>query len=210
MQKRCFIVGAGEYSSLVTPDENDYIIAADGGYAELDFRGITPNLVVGDFDSLGELPNHPNIIQSPVEKDDTDMMTAVKAGISRGFVEFIIDGALGGRLDHTIANIQTLVYLLHNKAKGYLLGRDMSATAISNGSIAFTADAIGRVSVFSISGNAQGVTISGLKYPLDNGTLAYDYPLGVSNEFIGKTARISVKDGILLVMWTGGMDAIGG
>ena len=208
MKKRCFIAGAGEYCGLLTPSAGDFVIAADGGYAELVSRGISPDLVVGDFDSLGEIPDHPNVIRTNVEKDDTDMVTAVKEGIARGFNEFIIDGGLGGRLDHTFANIQTIVFLAQNNARGYLIGKDTTITAITDSSIAYIPEAKGRISVFASGNTASGVTISGLKYTLANGLLTNDYPLGVSNEFVGEPAVVSVTQGTLIIMWTGGLDAI--
>jgi len=222
VKKRCFIAGAGEYTGLVLPGTDDYIIAADAGYAELISRGIIPDLVVGDFDSLGAVPDHPNIVSSPAEKDDTDMMLAVKEGLSLGFDMFVIDGGLDGRLDHTIANLQVLVYLSRNGARGILLGRKMCVTAVTDGSISFhpgrqypelelsgcdpiadtEAGMRGVVSVFSVGDAAMGVTLTGLKYPLDNATITCDYPIGVSNEFTGMPATISVNKGTLLVIWS--------
>ncbi|MCL2045867.1 MAG: thiamine diphosphokinase [Oscillospiraceae bacterium] len=208
MIKRCYIVGAGEYSAVYTPEADDYIIAADGGYDSLMSRGIIPDLVVGDFDSLGMIPNHPNIYRTEVEKDDTDMVTAVEKGLANGCNEFLIDGCLGGRLDHTYANIQTLVYLAQNGARAYLLGDELIITAIFKETISFNSKAAGRISVFSSGNIATGVTINGLKYNLDNGQLSNDYPLGVSNEFIGSPANITVKDGTLIIMWAGGLNDI--
>ena len=208
MISRCFIAGAGEYSGLYAPGEGDYVIAADGGYSELIKRGITPDIVVGDFDSLGSIPDHPNVIRSPQDKDDTDMMLAVKYGLAHGCQTFIIDGGLGGRIDHTYANMQTLTYIANNKARGYLLGRDMSITTTKNSAIHFSSSAKGRVSVFCISGIADGVTLTGLKYQLEEASLTGDYPLGVSNEFIGEPVMISVRRGMLMVMWTGGFEVI--
>jgi len=214
LEMRCFITGAGEFSGLVIPGSEDFIIAADGGYRELVSRGIVPDLVVGDFDSLGSPPDHPHIFSSPVEKDDTDMMLAVKQGLSRGYKLFLIDGGLGGRLDHTIANCQTLAYLSRNGARGVLLGREMRVTAVTNGTVRFApgdADSAGApdgtpagiVSVFSAGEKAEGVTITGLKYPLEDAALTCDYPLGVSNEFTGSPAEVTVREGTLLIAWTG-------
>jgi thiamine pyrophosphokinase len=206
LKTRCYIAGAGEFADQELPSRDDYIIAADAGYLELTSRDITPDLVIGDFDSLGGLPQHPNIIQSPAEKDDTDVMLAVNYGLSCGFETFIINGCLGGRLDHTLANIQILVYIAKRGARGILIGRDLCATAITNGTASFASDAKGYISVFSAGSIANGVSLTGLKYPLDNAALTCDYPLGVSNEFTGVPATVSVCDGTLIIIWTGGID----
>ena len=204
MGGRCFIAGAGEFCGRVLPGRGDFVIAADGGYAELVARGVTPDLVVGDFDSLGAAPEHPNIIRSPPEKDDTDMMLAVREGISRGHKSFIIDGGLDGRLDHTLANIQALSYIAGNGARGVLIGRDVCVTAVTNGSVGFAPGAHGYISVFCAGARAEGVTLRGLKYPLENAALTCEYPLGVSNEFSGAPATVTVRDGTLTIVWAGG------
>jgi len=210
--KRCFIAGAGEYSGLWLPGRDDFVIAADAGYTRLVERGIVPDLVVGDFDSLGAPPEHPNIALSPVEKDDTDMMLAVRQGLALGFKSFVMDGGLGGRLDQTLANFQILAFISRNGATGILLGREMCATAVTNGTVRFMAPQGAEmlapggklVSVFCAGGKAEGVTLEGLKYPLYNATLVFDCPLGVSNEFTECPASVSVRDGTLIVIWAGG------
>ena len=200
----CYIAGAGEYSGHGLPMEGDFVIAADAGYARLLERGIVPDLIVGDFDSLNTMPEHPNILHSPAEKDDTDMMLAVKQGIKLGFKRFVIEGGMGGRFDHSLANLQTLVYIAQQGARGVLLGRDACITAVKNGSVGFLPGATGYISVFSAMGVAEGVTLTGLKYLLESATIRGDYPLGVSNEFSGVPATISVKNGTLIVTWTCG------
>ena len=208
LDTRCYIVGAGEFVEYWLPRQGDYIIAADAGYIELNTRGIMPDLVVGDFDSLGSAPQHPNVVHCPAEKDDTDMMLAVKQGLARGYKTFIINGGLGGRLDHELANIQILVNIANRGARGIILGRDMCVTAITNGAAGFTSGASGYISVFSVGDKADGVTLTGLKYPLENATLAYDYPLGVSNEFTGSPATVEVRSGTLIITWTGSPEAL--
>ena len=215
MEKRCFIAGAGEYTGLVFPGVGYYIIAADGGYEQLVSRNIAPDLVVGDFDSLDWTPDHPHMIHVRAEKDDTDMMLAVREGLARGHHTFIIDGGMEGRLDHTIANLQILVYLAGKGARGVLLGRGMCATAVVNGSIRFEPGRIdsaaarrGGISVFCAGETAVGVTLTGLKYPLNDATITGAYPIGVSNEFTGAPAVISVRKGALLVTWSGGPELL--
>ena len=207
---RCFIVGAGEYSGSEMPVKGDYVIAADGGYAELVSRGIVPDMVIGDFDSLGGTPAHNNVIVSPAEKDDTDMMLAVREGLVRGNNIFVIDGGLGGRLDHTLANIQILAYIAQNGARGYLLGNGICVTAVTNGTVGFKSGLSGGISIFCMDGRAAGVTISGLKYAIDNAELSNAYPIGVSNEFSGTPASVTVRAGTLVIIWTGGLWGVEG
>ena len=208
MNTRCYIVGAGDYCDGFLPESCDFVIAADNGYTELINRGITPDLVVGDFDSLVDIPPHPHVIRSPVEKDDTDVMLAVREGMARGFEVYIINGGLGGRLDHSLANIQILMYIAKRGARGYLLGRNMCVTVIKDSSISFKSGATGLISVFCGYGRAEGVTLTGLKYPLSNAAVTCDFPIGVSNEFTGVPAVISVLSGVLIIMWTGGVDLV--
>ena len=198
---RCLIFCAAEFDTLAAPIEtDDFILAADGGLIHLEKLGITPNEILGDFDSLGYYPEGANVF--PVEKDDTDAMLAVKRGLSLGFREFILYGSLDGpRLDHTVANFQTLSWLCEQGAWGYLVGRDYLVTVVKNGTIRFPAGCEGTVSVFCQGPDAAGVTLRGLYYPLENGNLTAAFPLGVSNHFTGEEAAISVKNGSLLVLW---------
>jgi thiamine pyrophosphokinase len=208
MSKNCYISGAGESCDDITPSNDDYIIAADGGYSALKRHGIAPDLIVGDFDSLPaslyeEVLNHPGTIRSSVEKDDTDMMLAVRHGLEFGCDFFVINGGMGGRLDQTLANIQILSFLAKNGARGTLVGSSVYITAIMNSELAFKAGAPKGtiISIFSAESKAEGVTLKGLKYPLTNATVTNAVPIGVSNEFTGKPAVVSVKNGILIIMY---------
>ena len=192
---------AAEFDELVCPlRTEDFVLAADGGLAHVQKLGIEPNEILGDFDSLGYTPNDARVF--PVEKDDTDAMLAVRRGLQLGYREFILYGSLDGpRLDHTVANFQTLQFLCDNGAFGYLVGRDYIITVVKDGSIRFSGEAAGTVSVFCLGRDAEGVSIRGLYYPLENGTLTAGFPLGVSNHFVGAEGEISVKNGSLLVLW---------
>ena len=197
----CVIFCAAAFDALLRPiEKDDFVIAADGGLEHTEKMGITPNEILGDFDSLGYTPEGSRVF--PVEKDDTDAMLAVRRGLQLGYREFLLYGSLDGpRLDHTVANFQTLQFLCDHGARGILVGREMLVTAVKNGSISFPAGAGGTVSVFCMGADARSVTLKGLYYPLEKGTLTCGFPLGVSNHFTGEAAEISVEDGSLLVIW---------
>ena len=192
---------AAEFDELLEPlGAGDYVLAADGGLRHLERLGVKPQGILGDFDSLGYIPAGAEVF--PVEKDDTDAMLAARKGLELGYREFLFYGGLDGpRLDHTVANFQTLQFLADHGACGYLVGRDYLVTVIKNEKIAFPAKAEGILSLFCLGAAAKGVTIRGLHYELDNGTLTPGFPLGVSNHFAGREAAIEVKDGSLLVLW---------
>ena len=197
----CLIFCAAEFDGLVQPiDPQDFIIAADGGLAHLDALGLQPHEILGDFDSLGYIPSGSRVF--PVEKDDTDTMLAVRRGLQLGYRDFLLYGSLDGpRLDHTVANFQTLQFLADHGASGILVGARQLVTVIKNARISFPETAEGTLSVFCMGADAKGITLKNLYYPLDNGSLTAGFPLGVSNHFIGRPAEISVENGSLLIIW---------
>lgn len=198
----CYIVGAGEnYGLDFVPSTDDFVIAADAGIRYLEQCGVAADLVIGDFDSLNDTPAHPNIMVLNAEKDDTDMLAAVREGIKAGYSVFHIYCGTGGRIDHTIANIQILAYLSQNDMRGFLFDRDSVFTAITNRKMAFDKIPSGYISVFSYTEKSEGVYLHGLKYELNNATLTNTFPLGVSNEFIGKESSVSVNSGTLLTVF---------
>lgn len=204
MKKICYVAGAGEYygRKLSIPvTENDYVIAVDGGYDWLEKSGITSDLVIGDFDSLGKIPSHSNIIQLNPQKDDTDMLAALKEGLKLGCDEFHIYGGTGGRIEHTFANMNCLAYLADLSVKGYLYDDKSIITAVTNGKLDFTSEHSGYLSVFSHTNQSVGVDLKGLKYELTDAVLTNTFPLGVSNEFIGVESSVSVKAGTLIVVY---------
>ena len=197
----CVIFCAGEFDRLIQPiRRTDLVIAADGGLRHLTQLGIQPDIILGDFDSLGYTPEGAQVY--PVEKDDTDSMLALRHGLRRGCTRFVLYGSLDGpRLDHTIANLQSLLFLAEHGAEGFLAGNRYIATVIKDSSVSFPDTATGILSVFCINGTADGVRLSGLKYPLENGQLSSCFPLGVSNHFTGQAATVSVKNGSLLLLY---------
>lgn len=203
MENICYIIGASLSIDAINidPSDGDLLIAADGGLSYLEKLSLKADIILGDFDSLGNIPQGPNVIRYPVEKDETDMFIAVKTGLEKNYKKFIIYGGLGGRLDHTYANIQILSFLSRNNAIGYLVGEGQVVTAITNGGLELDKDNKGYISVFSNGDEAKGVNISGLKYELNHARLSCVVPLGISNEFIGRDSFISVDKGTLIIMW---------
>ncbi len=202
IEKICYIVGAGSFEiKKIDVKENDLVIAADGGYDNLKSLEISPNILLGDFDSISKIPSVKNIIQHPAEKDETDMMLAVEKGLENGYNCFVIYGGLGGRLDHTLANIQTLIYLSKKDVSAYFVGEGVVITAITNTEIEIKGKEKNLLSAFCFENQATGVWEWNLKYKLENATLTCSVPTGVSNEFTSKPAKIKVEDGTLVIMW---------
>lgn len=199
----CFIVGAGTIApgTQLSLQPNDLLIAADGGLPAVERMGLSPHLVIGDFDSLGHVPSNSNTVVLPAEKDITDMHAAIQLGLERGYTRFALYGGTGGRMDHTLANLQLLDGLALQNCRGFLIGDGSVSTAVHNGILDFPASMSGYLSVFCSGIPAEGVTLRSLKYELSNARLTPDFPLGVSNEFTGSPAHVEVASGTLLVLW---------
>lgn len=209
--KRCIIIGAGELNvSEIPVREDDYVIAADGGYIYCKMLEIVPDLILGDFDSIGEKEaeelariqriDPERLIVLPVEKDDTDMLAAIHAGLEAGCREFHIYAGQGGRLEHTIANVQCLKYLKECGAAGYLIDSSGMILVAKDETVRFNARTKGFLSLFSMGDRAEGVTLRNLKYELNDAVITNSYPIGISNEFIGKEASVTVKYGTLMIV----------
>lgn len=199
--KTCHIFCAGEFDTLAAPiGRQDPVLAADGGVRHCEALGVHPTGILGDFDSLGYVPEGAAVF--PVEKDDTDAMLAARKALALDCRRVIFYGALDGpRLDHTIANFQTLQFLSDRGAEAYLVGKTYLVTVFQGETARFPEKAQGILSLFCMGPDARGVTLRNLYYPLQDHTLTAGHPLGVSNHFIGKPAEITVKDGSLLALW---------
>lgn len=196
----CYIFAALETKTLpYIPNKQDYVIAADKGLDNLKKIGIKPDVIIGDFDSLGFVPSGENIKRLPTEKDDTDVGFAVNYAFELGYKEFVIYGAIGGLLDHTVANLQLSAYISSKGGKSVFVGDNVFVTSITNDTLKIS-NGKGRLSVFALSDRAEGVFLSGLKYPLENAVIENTFPIGVSNEFTDKSAKIAVKNGTLLIV----------
>ena len=199
--KTCYIFGsASGFLENFNPKETDLVIAADAGYLKLKSLGIIPHLTVGDFDSLGEEPKDCKTIKHPIKKDDTDTMLAVKIGFDKGYTNFCLCGCAGKRLDHTLANLQTLSYIASKGGRAHLIGEDYIASAIKEDNISFNGSQKGNISVFSATDCCE-ISIKGLLYTLDKAEITYDFPLGVSNSFIGENAEIIIHKGTAIIIW---------
>lgn len=202
---KCIIVGAGDFSKdFLSVAKEDYMIAADGGLEHLASVGITPRVWIGDMDStksFGTATTQSTIqvIKMPREKDDTDTLAAIRLGITKGYKDFALYGMLGGRLDHTLANISCLQFLKKQNARGILYGKDTIVLLLEKARLSFAENVWGMVSVFAWGKPATGVSEEGLLYEIENATLTPELPIGVSNELIGRRAAISVQSGTLLI-----------
>lgn len=224
----CYIVGAGDFTPRgFAPVPGDLVLAADGGYRALYSLGYTPDLLLGDFDSLGDLPLPPDlpVLRFPARKDDTDTGLALRHGLDRGFRDFALYGCAGGRVDHLLANLQSMARVSRLGATIRLAAPEYDAWALTGPAPdtsapstpapdALAPDALAPaavlalpprpggtlVSVFCHGDRAEGVTLTGLAYPLSDAALTGDFPLGVSNRRLeGRPATVSVRRGTLLI-----------
>lgn len=205
--KRGIIVGAAPCDlKNLNPAKEDFVIAADGGWDHLRKAGLSADLLVGDFDSLTHIPSDIPLVRHPVRKDDTDLSLAVREALKIGCQVLWLYGVTGGRLDHTLANLQLICSLSKEKYPVFLCDDNCTITAITNRVIKFKPEATGIISIFSHSDRSLGVTLQGLSYPLEQATLTSDFPLGVSNEFMGDEAIVQVAYGTLLIHFSGPPD----
>lgn len=202
--RRCVIVGGADITNYeyirdqLRPD--DFIIFCDCGLRHLQQLRAEPDLIVGDFDSHENPHLDVETIVLPREKDDTDTVFAVKEAVRRGFDNFLLIGVVGARLDHTLGNVSILLYLDSIGSKGRIID-DYSEMEIVSGSTAFIDDSWEFFSLLNITGCARGITITGAKYPLDDGEITCDYQYGISNEVIpGERAAVTLREGRLLLI----------
>ncbi len=187
--------------------EAELVIAADGGAAPLLAVDCTPDLVVGDLDSLPtdalaelecrEVP----IERHPRDKDETDLELALEAARARGARELVILGALGARWDHSLANILLLAAPRFSGLSLRILGDGQEIGVLHAGRTLEVTGVSGEIlSLIPVGGDAVGITTKGLRFPLRGDTLRFSAPRGVSNEFTGGVATVSLTRGVLLVV----------
>lgn len=205
--KTCLIISGGEFCSLPENLKYEYCIACDKGYEYSVKLGIKPDIVLGDFDSyegvitedIGDIP----IDFHPVEKDDTDTMLAIKHAIGKGYKHLVIICALGGRVDHMLANIQSMTYASSHGCiceiysdKEYL----RTFSSLLETSISLPAIEGVSLSLFSLTDICDNLTISGAKYNIENHRITNDFPLCFGNTWQESEVRISLGEGILLIV----------
>ena len=201
---RCVIIGNAEIRRYdrIRSDlrQNDFFVYCDGGLKHMPELGREPDLIVGDFDSHKKPETTAETIVLPREKDDTDTVYAVKEAIRRGYTDFLLIGVAGERFDHTFGNISLLLYLDFRGMKARILD-DYSEMEIVSRETAEIGDTWSYFSLLNISGTARGIRILDAKYPLEDGEITSEYQFGISNEVLpGKTARVSLQEGCLLLV----------
>ena len=204
MMGRCVIVGGADINNYAFIREklcaDDYVIFCDSGLKHLENLQVQPSLIVGDFDSHENPHLDVETIVLPCEKDDTDTVYAVKEALKRGYDNFLLIGVIGARLDHTLGNVSILLCLDSLGKKGCIIDDYSEMEIVSNEPVS-VCDDYSFFSLLNISGCAQGITITGAKYPLVDGEISCEYQYGVSNEVLpGQVAVVSVMEGKLLLI----------
>ena len=202
--KRCVIVGGApiERYDRIKPllQADDYLIYCDSGLKHMEALDRQPDLIIGDFDSHERPKTDIETIVLPTVKDDTDTMFAVKEGIRRGFEDFLLLGVLGGRLDHTMVNVYSLLYLAE-KGKNGAIADDFSIVRLVSRMPVEISPEWAFFSLVNIDGSAHGVTIRNAKYELDGAEIPCSFQYATSNEPLpNKTAAVSVREGRLLLI----------
>ena len=204
MMGRCVVVGGADISNYGFIREqlcdDDFVVFCDSGLKHLEQLQVKPSLIVGDFDSHENPHLDVETIVLPCEKDDTDTVFAVKEAIKRGFDNFLLIGVVGARLDHTLGNVSSLLYLDSLGKKGCIIDNYSEMEIVSDKPVSIC-DQYTFFSLLNITGCAKGITITGAKYPLASAEISCEYQYGVSNEVLpGDIATVSVEDGRVLLI----------
>ncbi|MBR3764816.1 MAG: thiamine diphosphokinase [Clostridia bacterium] len=203
---RCIIIAPlyqGEERAWVTPTGNDLVICADAGYRQALAYGIAPQLIIGDFDSLGYVPEGNEVIRLPVAKDDTDMVVCLNEGRKRGYREFIVAGALGGRFDHTLACLQCVADGAARGERIWLCDGQNRVTVLAPGQHTIPRLSGRKLSLLAFTPEVKGVTLTGTVWTLEDAVLTSRYPLGCSNEWTADEADLTFTEGLLVLCISG-------
>ena len=202
---RCVIIGGAgiaDYDlirSYIRAD--DYVICCDSGLRHMEGLGVTPSLIVGDFDSHEDPHMDVETITLPVAKDDTDTVYAAKEGMERGYSDFVLLGAVGERFDHSLVNAYMLIMLAQRGCRGTIVDDYSEMELVRAGETACVPDRYPFFSLVALEGPAKGVTIEGAKFCIRDAEIAPSYQYATSNEVVpGTEARITLKEGSLLLI----------
>ena len=203
---RCIIIAPlfqGEELAWLEKREGDLIICADAGYRAAKACGITPDVTIGDFDSLGYVPEEGEVLRLPVYKDDTDMVVCLREGRARGYREFLVAGCLGGRFDHTLSCLQCAADCALRGERVWLCDPWNRVTVLAPGQYSILALPGRKLSLLAYSQEVRGVTLKGAMWTLDDAVLTNSYPLGCSNEWVSDEAQLTFTEGLLVVTLSG-------
>lgn len=203
--KAFIYVGGDVFTEGITdsPKSDDLKISADCGYKNAKKLGVIPNFAVGDFDSgnINELPCKTEIIKVPAEKDFTDTGLAVDIAVEKGADYIVIIGGLGGRLDHTLANIAILEKLWRSGVRAVITDGKNRIRYIERTSELVVSSGFKYLSLIAADKEAKGVSIEGVKYPLKNAHLfRTDNAFTTSNEILKNCALVTVKKGGIFIV----------
>ncbi len=200
----CLIISGGHCDHIKVNEEVNFIIACDAGYDNALRNNLKPDLIIGDFDSYngdietsrGDIP----VLTFPVRKDDSDTMLAVKYATHHGYDRIIITCALGGRMDHLVANLQALSYIASKKCMGILISDSECMYSLFPGAYSFPKKNNSSFSLFAMTNDVQGISISGSKYDVTGVTLHHNDPMGLSNGWASDEINVSFVSGTLLAI----------
>ena len=202
--KKCIVICALYEGEPIDIRKDDFVICADKGFERALAAGIHPDAVIGDFDSSrltpSDVPADTLLTVLPWEKDDTDLGAAIKVGREKGYAHFEVYGALGGRLDHTMAAIQLSADCAKKGESMRLISPDNTAEVLMPGSYTLPKEEGCYLSLFAYTPKVKGVTLRGTHWELENAVLDYTFPVGCSNQWEVDAAQLSFAEGMLLVM----------
>ncbi len=201
---RAFVFGGGEiFSEYIEerPGEDDIVICADSGYKNAKKMGVRVDILVGDFDSIGDIPDEVGeVLQVPAEKNQTDTQLAVDIALERGANEIIIVASTSGRCDHTLSSLAILEYLWNKRNPAYIVNGQNRVRFIRDSGVIIIRSQYKYFSVITLDKIAKKVSIEGAKYPLKSANIERGVQFAVSNEIIKNAALITVKKGSVLVI----------
>ena len=197
--KRCLIIAGGDYAPI-RPEEGDYVLACDKGYAWCKREGIVPDLILGDFDSYsGALPEGVPVLRFPIEKDDTDTMLAVRRAFEQGFEAVRLCCCFGGRVDHLLSNVEALHYAATLGMEAEARDESTYLRILRPGSYTLPYRGGQSLSLIALTEQVTGLTIRGAKYEVENAVLRKPTTLGQSNAFV-TDVRLSFESGMLAMI----------